>query len=129
MRNPIYDQHDKAFARVSAFVIMKGGERAATVAFKFPADGAGRLQCFFHVISLPMVKGTASGYGYDKKSAAFADAARKAEGVKLENWQEETGYLLQRAIATAINQAMQGNDGRDWNDNLRDAGFTVFQAV
>ncbi len=128
MRNPIYDQHDKAFARVSAFVIMKDGERVATVAFKFPADGAGRLQCFLHVLSLPMVKGTASGYGYDKRSAAFADAARKAE-VKLEDWQEETGYVLQRSIASAINQAMQGNDGRDWSDNLRNAGFTVLQAV
>ena len=39
----IYEQHDKAFSRVSAFVILDSkGERVATVAIKFPADGAGR---------------------------------------------------------------------------------------
>ena len=35
----IYEKHQNAFANVSAHVIVKGGERVATIAFKFPKDG------------------------------------------------------------------------------------------
>lgn len=125
--NPIYDQHDKAFSQVSAFVIMKGAERVATVAFKFPRDGAGRLQCFLHVLGLPMVKGIAGGYGYDKKSAAFANAAEKQATVKLESWQNAEGYSAEYETAKAFVAAFR--DGYGWCDNLREAGFTVLQAV
>lgn len=40
MTTNIYDQHKAAFANVSAYTIMKGGERVATIAFKFPRGGA-----------------------------------------------------------------------------------------
>lgn len=125
-RNPVYDQHDKAFSNVSAFIVMKDGERVATVAFKFPKDGAAPLHCFLHVLGLPMVKGTAKGYGYDKKSAAFAHAAEKQAAVKLESWQT-SDYSSEYAIAQSFVAAFR--DGYDWNDNLRQAGFTVLQAV
>lgn len=125
-RNAIYDQHDKAFANVSAFVILKDGERVATVAFKFPRDGAGRLYCYLHVIGLPMVRGQAGGYGYDKKSAAFRDAAEKQAKVKLGSWQT-SDYSVEYAIAEAFYSCL--NDGHDWNDDLRKAGYTVLQAV
>ena len=126
-RNPIYDQHDKAFTRVSAHVIVKNGERVATVSFKYPADGAGRLQCFLHVLSLSMVRGTASGYGYDKASAAFHDAAKKQALVKLEDWQTPGSYAAEYAMAQAMVDCFR--DGYSWQDNLREAGFTVWQAV
>ena len=71
----IYELHDKAFRHVSAYVILLNGERVATVAIKFPADGAGRLYAYVHWIGTPMVRGFAGGYGYDKRSAACADAA------------------------------------------------------
>ena len=126
-RNKIYDMHDAAFKNVSAFVIMENGERVATVAFKFPADGAGRLSCYLHVLSLPMVKGIAGGYGYDKKSAAFADAATKQALVKLESWQSADGYTAEYDIAKRMGDCL--TDGASWNDDLRKAGFTVLQAV
>lgn len=128
MTRKIYDQHEKAFAQVSAFIIMQNNERVATVAFKFPRDGAGRLSCFLHVLGLPMVKGIAGGYGYDKKSAAFTDAARKADKVKLESWQSEGGYSREREIASLMRAAMV-YDGSSWEDALRKVGFTVLQAV
>ncbi len=127
MSRIIYDQHDKAFSNVSAFVIMKDGERVATVAFKFPKDGASRLSCFLHVLSLPMVKGTATGYGYDKRSAAFKDAASKQCAVKLEEWQSADGYEKEYAIAKTMRECLI--DGYDWNRNLTDACFVVYQAV
>lgn len=125
-RNAIYDQHDAAFKDVSAFVILKDGERVATVAFKFPKDGAGRLYCYLHVIGLPMIRGQAGGYGYDKKSAAFADAAEKQAKVKLESWQT-SDYSAEYAIASTFRDCL--NSGHDWHNDLRDAGFTMLQAV
>ncbi len=127
MRNKIYDQHDTAFKSVSAFVIMKDNERVATVAFKFPSDGAGRLYCYLHVLGISMVRGMATGYGYDKKSAAFADAAEKQANVKLEGWQSAGGYAKEYANARTIRNCL--TDGHDWINDLRNAGFTVFQAV
>ena len=126
-RNAIYDQHDAAFKNVSAFVILKDGERVATVAFKFPKDGAGRLYCYLHVLGLPMVRGYAGGYGYDKKSAALADAASKQCAVKLESWQTPEGYTKEYATAQAIKACL--TSGHSWDHDLREAGFVVLQAV
>src|SRR5574343_355367 len=71
----IYEQYEKAFSNVSAYVILKDSEYVATVAFKYPNDGAGRLWCYLHVLGLSMVRAYAGGYGYDKASAAFTSAA------------------------------------------------------
>ena len=59
----IYEQHKAAFSNVSAFVIVKGGERVATIAFKFPRDGAGRLFAYVHWLGEEMIRGYASGGG------------------------------------------------------------------
>ena len=75
----IYDQHRAAFSNVSAYVVMHGGERVATVAIKYPRDGAGRLYAYVHWLGVPMVRGFAGGGGYDKRSAACASAARKLD--------------------------------------------------
>lgn len=44
----IYDQHRAAFSNVSAYVITLDGEKVATIAIKFPRDGAGRLYAYVH---------------------------------------------------------------------------------
>lgn len=113
----IYDQHSKAFARVEAYVICKDGERVATIAFKFPADGAGRLYAYAHWIGLEMVRGFAAGGGYDKRSAACRDA-----------WDKRP--QLTSDLELAFFQALHdGDNGAGWDRCLRDAGFTVLQAV
>ena len=112
----IYNQHDAAFRQVEAHVIVKDGERVATIAFKFPSDGAGRLYAYVHYIGLPMVRGFASGGGYDKRSAACADAARK-----IDRGPEDLPLLFAQALAR--------DNGSTWDRALRDAGFTVWQAV
>lgn len=131
----IYDLHSKAFARVSAYVILHENTRVATIAFKFPADGAGRLYAYVHWLGVPMVRGFAGGYGYDKKSAAVADAVRK-------------GKLVSAIKARAAELQIAPTDGRPWHDHvaafveglerdsgsywdrrLEAAGFTVLQAV
>jgi hypothetical protein len=112
----IYDQHAAAFASVSAYVIMKDAYRAATIAFKYPRDGAGRLYVYVHWIGTKMVRGHANGYGYDKRSAAAWNAARRIAS---------DGLLCEQFIAAF----REGDGGSGWDSALRSAGFTVLQAV
>lgn len=114
----IYEQHDKAFSQVSAYVILKDGARVATVAFKFPKDGAGRLYAYVHWFGTQMVRGYAGGYGYDKRSAAVAEAARKLTQADM----DQTG-------ASTFVQALCFDGGSYWDNRLMEAGFEVFQAV
>lgn len=130
----IYETHAKAFAQVAAYVVLHEGERVATVAFKFPRDGAGRVTVFVHWIGAEMVKGTASGYGYDKRSAAASDAARKlskAFATMEAERAEWSGYdpAKGRAEREAFRAALAEDTGKRWDDRLTDAGFTVLQAV
>lgn len=119
MPTSIYDLHSAAFANVSAYVILDAkGERVATVAFKYPHDGAGRLYCYLHVLGTPMVRGHAGGFGYAKHDAAIAKAARKLVLAKPET-----------EAPVAEFQAALTDSGHSWETELRNAGFTVLQAV
>jgi len=115
----IYEQHDAAFKYVQAYVILKDGERVATIAFKFPKDGAGRLYAYVHWIGTQMQRGNANGYGYDKRSAAVENAIaqlhdrEKAKNKNLFNF----------------TQALLNIGGSNWDRALENAGFTVYQAV
>lgn len=126
----IYDQHRAAFANVSAYVVLHNGERVATIAFKYPRDGAGRLYAYVHWIGVKMVRGCAGGCGYDKHSAACADSVGR---IKLEPgvWPDGTPHHTPEEMAAfdAFRAALSKNDGYYWHDNLRKAGFVVLQAV
>jgi len=114
----IYSQHAVHFSAVEAYVILKDGERVATIAFKHPRDGAGRLYAYVHWLGLEMVRGHASGYGYDKRSAACADAVTE-EMVRGGDGRDFLDFC----------DALVKDDGRRWDQRLRDAGFDVLQAV
>ncbi len=127
----IYDQHDKAFASVSAFVVVKDGKRVATVAIKFPRDGASRLYAYLHWMGIEMVRGWAGGYGYDKRSAAVLDASARLPELDHDTYGDGTPHHSEeeRASYDAFRRALSGHDGLDWDRKLRDAGFEVWQAV
>ena len=116
----IYEQHTAAFARVEAYCVSRDGKRVASVAFKFPADGAGRLYCYLHVFGAPMSRGFASGGGYDKRTAAFETAAAK---------HSRDAFAEDIANIEAIQAAAKVMDGTGWDRALRDVGFDVWQAV
>ncbi len=126
----IYDQHRASFAHVSAYVIARNGKQIGTIAFKFPRDGAGRLLAYVHFIGIPMVRGYAGGYGYDKQSAACANAAQK---MKLANgvWPDGTPHFSpeEEAVYDAFKAAIVRDGGKEWHNCLRDAGFSVWGAV
>lgn len=131
MTTSIYDLHRKAFPNVSAYVVMdRGGVRRATIAFRYPRDGAGRLWAYVHWCGLEMVRGYASGYGYDKHSAACASAAdrlRMVDGAYDDGTPHHTPE--EKARFLAFKGALETDSGPRWDDRLRDAGFTVWQAV
>lgn len=131
MAKSIYEQHDSAFAQVSAFVVVKDGERVATVAFKFPKDGAGRLYAYVHWLGLPMVRGFADGYGYDKKSAAVESAINKGKAAFDDASQDpqQISDANSRALHSLRLAILTGGEGKYWNRRLEDAGFQVWQAV
>lgn len=121
MSKDIYEMHRKAFSNVSAYVILKGTERVASVAFKFPKDGASKLWAYVHWHGVPMVRGYAGGYGYDKMTAACASAARNIPALP-----EAYGdHAAHHAFITALEE----NGGHSWDNTLRASGFTVLQAV
>lgn len=116
----IYEQHNKAFANVSAYVICKDGKQVGNIAFKFPRDGAGRLYCYLHVHGSPMVRGFAGGYGYDKKSAAASAAAAQ---LSPSQYHDDTPSMQ------AVQDALLPDNGYDWDYQLREHGFDVYGAV
>lgn len=120
----IYDQHDKAFTQVSAFAIVLKGERVANIAFKFPRDGAGRLKVFVHWLGTEMMQGTAGGYGYDKRTAATANAIARAHNAKHAAMFAEPGSPLE-----AFTLALARDAGDSWDAALRKAGFDVWQVI
>lgn len=130
-RNDIYKQHEAAFVHVSAFVVVKGGERVATVAFKYPRDGAGRLYAYVHWLGCPMVRGWANGYGYNKTAADRRGAAVSVAAKLLTAKFELQGPIVpdEARIRREFAAALELDDGFGWDRHLRDAGFEVWQAV
>lgn len=118
----IYDQHRAAFSNVSAFVVLGAqGQRVATVAIKFPRDGAGRLYAYVHWIGCEMVRGFAGGYGYDKRTAAVQHAAKLIR-------KDPKGAVYGEQFEAFLS-ALDGADAGHWDRALENAGFTVLQAV
>lgn len=127
----IYKQHDAAFANVAAYVILNlRHDRVATIAFKFPRDGAGRLWCYVQWCGTEMVRGYAAGGGYDKRSASAASAACR---LALGNGQYADGTphhsQEEREEFDTFVVALSDDNGHEWANRLRDAGFVVLQAV
>ena len=124
----IYEQHKAAFPNVSAFVVMRGGERVATVAIKYPRDGAGRLYAYVHLIGVPMVRAHANGFGYDKRSAAVAAAIAKIPAPVSDHFTKER-YAKVAGWHGTLRFSVAEMESRDWTQALERQGFTVIQAV
>jgi hypothetical protein len=115
----IYDQHQAAFKHVSAYVVIKDGDCIANVAFKFAKSGL-RTTCYLHILGSQMVRAYASGGGYDKCTAAVHSAISRIEA--------EPGDIRTIQRVGAFRDAVTDN-GSHWDQDLRRAGFSVWQAV
>jgi len=120
----IYEQHDAAFANVSAYVILQSGERVATVALKVGAA----VTAYVHMIGLPMVRGRACGGGYDSASAAVAEAIDRIPVPAVDDHDAARRQSL-HALRIMLRLAAAGMDAGQWVRELERQGFTVLQAV
>ena len=89
-----------ALSRAGAKVIMLNGQIKGTIKIAFPKDGAGKLTVILHEHGFNAQIGHASGYGYDKVSAAMQGMI--FAGMTLED------------------------HPHNWEHQLRDAGFEVY---
>ena len=119
----IYHQFDTSFANVSAFYITDADDtRVGRICIKFPKDGAGRLYAYVHVYGSRMVRGSAVGYGYDKRSAAVWDAA----GNLRSNEDDVPATPDHLAMWKA---ALMKDSGAEWTRKLEAAGYRVHQVI
>lgn len=126
----IYEQHTAAFSHVAAYVILGRNTDdfgntvcVAKVAIKRSKSGL-RTTAFVHWHGVPMAKGVANGGGYDKDTASVASAANRCTvSPKVGHDSQEMDDHI------AFLRAASLNGGKRWDDAVRDAGFTVLQAV
>jgi hypothetical protein len=113
----IYNQHRNAFECVSAHVVLSAdGKLIARVAFKWSRT-SDRVWAYVHMTGAHMVRGFAEVGNYDKHSAAVSNAAAKISVAK--QTEEQAAFVA----------ALLRFDGGTWERFLREAGFTVHQAV
>lgn len=123
----VYDQHDAAFNKVSAYVITDKKGRVATVAFKAPKDGIGALYCYLHFLGLPMQRAKATGCGYDKYRAAFGFALDKCLQIVPANSTEMEYCANIHLIGLEFEKDKHG--GGDFKNLIELAGFNIYKAV
>jgi len=127
----IYDLHRAAFSSVDASVVLRDGQRVATIAHKYSRDGAGRLYAYVHWIGTPMVRGYAAGGGYDKRSASCAAAAARLPDLDKDAYADGTPHHTdtERQAYNAFRAALRDDNGYDWQRRLEGAGFVVYAAI
>jgi hypothetical protein len=125
MTNKTYDEHDKAFKDVSAYVIAKGGKPVAKIAFKH----GGSVRAFIHWTGTPMVRGRAGGGGYDRATAATEDAALRLDRPARHSPGASVPIPSCPAFEAFKHALTLGNDGSGWDRRLQDAGFDVWVAI
>lgn len=128
----IYKQHDKKFNQVSAYVLLEGNNPRGTVAFHYPRDSAGRVTCFLHLHGMPMVKGVAGGYGYDKTGASFENAISSlyVEDLKEgEEWLADSHKENTKEIEY-LKSNLSDLKGSSWNDAFNRLGsYKILRAI
>ena len=120
----IYKQHKTAFKNVAGYIVTHNGEHVATIAFKYPKDGSGRLYTYVHWLGRPMVRGYAAGGGYDKKTAACSSAVSSKAFYNAIPLPSRAGEPLWDFYT-----ALKKDGGPTWDSALRAAGFDVLHAV
>lgn len=118
----IYEQFEAAFANVSAFYITDADDtRVGRICIKFPRDSTSRLYAYVHVYGSRMVRGSATGYGYNKRTAAVGDAAGN-----LRSNEDDAVTPVHLAMWKA---ALMKDSGADWTRELEAAGYRVHQVI
>jgi hypothetical protein len=112
----IYEQFDAATKRICAYCVIEGATVIGRVVFVYPREGAGRLYCYAQVWNSAMVRGFATGGGYDKASAAAESAFERLTD------DPNTEALAHIARWKA---SLAKPSGERWDSRLEKAGYVV----
>lgn len=120
-----WQKFDKSFNQVSSFVVLDAETKnvIAKIALKHPKDGAGRLSCYMHIIGSEVQIGTASGYGYDKRTASIVSASGKYwEMLDMKNIDSKVNDFIELLLSS---EAQSG-----WQEVINESnGFIVIQCI
>lgn len=114
----IYEDFDRAFAKVAAFGLILDGENVGRIAFKH----GGAVTAYVQIWGIEMTKGRAGGGGYDRSTAAFHNAL-----AKIDTKDATPSKLALRALDRL--RGSLGDEGRTWKNALESAGFTVASVI
>jgi len=123
-QDTIHETFDRITARIRSHAILKCGEPVGLVFVHYPADGAGRLKAFVYLYGLPTAYGSASGYGYDKATAAVYAAIKS---MKIDDrTADEVGAagVEARRIAHLLQDTFT-DGGHDYIRQMEDQGLTL----
>ena len=120
----IYKTFARVTARIRSHAILKYGEPVGFVFVHYPADGAGRLKAFLHLYGLPMAYGSATGYGYDKATAAVYAAVKSMEVDDREIKEVGAEGMEARRIARLMQDTFT-DGGHDYARQMEDQGLTL----
>jgi len=124
-----WQKFDKAFNQVSAFIVLDKDtkELVAKISLKCPKDGAGRLTCYMHIIGSEVQIGTASGYGYDKRTTAIISASEKCYELII---QDEKWHTLDKGVKSFLNLLRGDVAQSGWQEVINEKnGFIVIQVI
>lgn len=124
MKPVIYDQFDAAFRNVTAKAVLYQGEHVANVSLK---HGRGAT-AYVHWIGAHMVRGTATGGGYDKATAAVYRALKVLQNQPRGQYEGSECRSVGKNYLPFV-EALDGDTGRNWDRALRDAGFTIITVI
>lgn len=114
----VYEQFDKDFPRIAAYVVVRKKNRVAKIAFKFPTHHTGKIAVYLQWIGQPMVYGQAQDKtGNEQTNAILAALVHLLDASK-------KNKILEEFISALID----GNS-IDWEENLAFAGFEIWQAL
>ena len=126
-----WQKFDNAFKQVSAYVVMdqETMQPIATIALKFPSEGAGRVNAYIHLIGMEVQHGYDGGYGYDKRTASIIDAISNCNDIWAQ--QIKSGHVSLTSVQQNFINLLLSDDAQGgWLEVINhNNGFIVIQAV
>ena len=116
----IYEKFDKATGNITAQILLINGKPVGRIVVKFGAAATAYVQIW----GAPMAMGRATGYGYDKASAAVMAAI---DGLTVQP--DKSDALHFEAYQMLLQCARNWNGGTRYTNALEASGFTVANAI
>lgn len=121
----VYKQLEKDTQRVAAYAVSQGDKQIGRVVIAYPKVGGGPLHAYVHIWGTDMVRGTATGTGYDKVTAAVEKAVFKMP--KPEDLANKDPIAV--GHLTKWSRTLADCKDHEWHRCLEAAGYVVQHVI